>query len=198
MTSPSSSTGTTNGPRRSRGSSTTSALTVKPHCRSGSTRKITILLASPFCDLDWSLLDQLHAVVIQIGTFCFRTKQVCLTVLVGVVGLIATFTSERLDQSIFVAVAVITACFWFLDAVGYYYQVKLRGIMDGVRDRIHKRHAEGVLRGPDSEIIADSRVQRAAGLRLVDAFFNHSMWLYLFLLVLDLVLWRCFTAGVIR
>jgi len=25
--------------------------------------------------LDWSLLDQLHNVVIQTGTFCFRTKR---------------------------------------------------------------------------------------------------------------------------
>ncbi|MCH7638423.1 MAG: hypothetical protein IH855_03025 [Bacteroidetes bacterium] len=148
-------------------------------------------------DLDWSLLDQLHAVVLQIGTFCFRTKQVCLTVLVGVVGVIATFTSDKLDQSIFVAAAVITVSFWFLDSVGYYYQVKLRGIMDGVRDRIHKRHADSVLRGPNSEVISDTRTERPVGHRLFDTFFNHSMWLYLFLIVLDILLCACFAAGVI-
>ena len=148
-------------------------------------------------DLDWSLLDQLHAVVLQIGTFCFRTKQVCLTLLVGVAGLIATFTSDKLDQSVFVAAGVITVCFWFLDSIGYYYQVKLRGIMDGVRDRIHKRHAEGVLRGPNAEIISDTRIQRPVARRLLDAFFNHSMWLYLFLIVLDIALWGCLSAGII-
>lgn len=149
-------------------------------------------------DLDWSLLDQLHAVVLQIGTFCFRTKQVCLTVLVGVVGLIATFNSDKLDHSVFVAAAVITVCFWFLDSIGYFYQVKLRGIMDGVRDRIHKRHADGVLRGPNAEIISDTRTTRAVGRRIVDAFVNHSMWIYFLLIVLDIVLWCCFGTGAIE
>lgn len=65
-------------------------------------------------ELDWSLLNQLHAVVLQIGTFCFRTKQVCLTVLVGVVGLITALTSDKLDTSIFVAGLLIPTCFWLL------------------------------------------------------------------------------------
>lgn len=149
-------------------------------------------------DLDWSLLDQLHAVVLQIGTFCFRTKQVCLTVLVGVAGLIATFNRDKLDHSVFVAAAVITVSFWFLDSIGYFYQVKLRGIMDGVRDRIHKRHAGSVLRGPNAEIISDTRTTRTVDRRIVDAFFNHSMWLYLLLIVLDIVLWYCFGTGAIQ
>lgn len=149
-------------------------------------------------ELDWSLLNQLHAVVLQMGTFCFRTKQVCLTVLVGVVGLIATFTDDKLDPSIFVAGVVIPVGFWFLDSVAYYYQVKLRGVMDGIRDRIHGRHADGLLRGPNAEVIADARTSRPAALRLRDAFFNHSMWLYLFLVVADVVLWLAFSSGEIR
>lgn len=146
-------------------------------------------------ELDWSLLDQLHSVVLQIGTFCFRTKQICLTVLAGVVGLIATFTDDKLDSSVFVTGAVIPLAFWFLDSVAYYYQVKLRGIMNGIRTRIHERHAEGVLRGSNSKIISAERINRPISLRLRDAFFNHSMWLYLFLVIIDGVLWLIFLLG---
>jgi hypothetical protein len=148
--------------------------------------------------LDWSLLEQLYGVVLQIGTFCFRTKQVCLTVLVGVTGLIATFTQDKLDASIFVAGAVIPLSFWFLDSVGYYYQVKLRGVMDGVRDRLHQRHGEDVLRGPNAEVISNSRTDKPVRNRLFDAFFNHSMWIYLFLLITDLVLFVAFSSGSIK
>ena len=149
-------------------------------------------------ELDWSLLDQLHAVVLQIGTFCFRTKQICLTVLAGVIGLIATFTDDKLNSSVFIAGAVIPLSFWFLDAVAYYYQVKLRGVMDGIRERIRKRHAEDILRGPNAEVIANSRTERIVVLRLRDAFFNHSMWLYFFLLIIDVVLWFTFSSEYIK
>lgn len=148
-------------------------------------------------DLDWSLLDQLHSVVLQIGTFCFRTKQVCLTVLTAVVALIATFTDDTLDHSIFVAAVVIPICFWLLDSIAYFYQVKIRGMMDGIRDRIHNRHAAGVLRGPDLEVISNDRTDRRIALRLWDALFNHSMWLYPVLIIVDLFLWRAFSSGTI-
>lgn len=149
-------------------------------------------------ELDWSLLNQLHAVVLQIGTFCFRTKQVCLTVLVGVVGLIIALTSDKPDTSIFVTGLLIPVCFWFLDSIAYYYQVKLRGVMDGIRDRIHQRHSEGLLRGPNAEVIANERTNRSSAQRVEDAFFNHSMWLYYFLIVIDCVLWIAFTQGLIK
>lgn len=148
-------------------------------------------------ELDWSLLNQLHAVVLQIGTFCFRTKQVCLTILVGVVGLIIALTSEKLDTSIFVAGFLIPICFWFLDSIAYYYQVKLRGVMDEIRDRIKKRHSETILRGSSLEVISDERTNRSSVERVMDAFFNHSMWIYYILIAIDCVLWIAFIQGVI-
>ena len=149
-------------------------------------------------ELDWSLLSQLHAVVLQIGTFCFRTKQVCLTVLVGVVGLITALTSDKLDTSIFVAGLLIPICFWLLDSIAYFYQVKLRGVMNGVRDRIHKRHSETILRGPNAKVISDNRTNRSSIERVRDAFFNHSMWLYYMLIATDCVLWAAFKLGTIQ
>ncbi len=72
-------------------------------------------------ELDWELLDQLHKVVLQISTFCFRTKQICLTVLIAVASLLLKFTGDKLDTSVFVAGLVTPLFFWFLDSIAYYY-----------------------------------------------------------------------------
>ena len=149
-------------------------------------------------ELDWSLLNQLHAVVLQIGTFCFRTKQVCLTVLIGVVGLITALTSDSLDTSVFVAGLLIPICFWFLDSVAFYYQVKLRGVMDDIRDRIQGRHTDEILRSPNVEVIADSRTDRPTLKKIQDAFINHSMWLYYLIMVVNCILWAAFSNEVIK
>jgi hypothetical protein len=146
-------------------------------------------------ELDWSVLNQLHAVVIQMGAFCFRTKQICLTVLVGVIALITALTSDKLDTSIFVAGAVIPACFWFLDAVAYYYQVKLRGLMSDAQERIKNRHSNDKLCWVNSEIIEKSRTEKPQITKVCSSFFNHSMWLYLIIILIDIIIWFEFIKG---
>ncbi|MGK0180042.1 MAG: hypothetical protein ACI8PD_001844, partial [Nitrospinales bacterium] len=70
-------------------------------------------------ELDWNLLNQLHNVVLQISTFCFRTKQVCLTVDIAVMGVLIKFTGNTLNDSIFVSGLLIPLGFWFLDSIGF-------------------------------------------------------------------------------
>jgi ABC-type uncharacterized transport system permease subunit len=159
---------------------------------------MTVYIRTVEDELDWSLLNQLHSAVLQMGTFCFRTKQVCLTVLVGVVGLITALTSDKLDTSIFVAGLLIPILFWSLDSIAYYYQVKLRGVMDGIRDRIQSRSSKDQIRGPNAEVIESSRTSRSTIQRLQDAFFNHSMWLYCLIAVVDIALWVAYSNGTIN
>jgi len=83
-------------------------------------------------ELDWNMVDQLHKAVLQISTFCFRTKQACLTIEFIVIGLLVKFADNKLDESVFVAGLIIPVCFWLLDGVAYFYQVKLRSIMERV------------------------------------------------------------------
>lgn len=140
-------------------------------------------------DLDWSLLNQLHSVVLQMSSFCFRTKQICLTVLVGVIGLIVTLSSNKIEDSIFIAGFLIPLLFWLLDSIAYFYQVKLRGIMDNIRERLYKRHSENLVRGTNYEVIENERINQSIYLRIKDSAFNHSMWLYYILIALDLIIW---------
>ncbi len=64
--------------------------------------------------------------------------------------------------------------FWFLDSVAYYYQVKLRGIMESIRDRLRDRHKEETIYGVEQiSIIGKQRVTQSQFRRIMIAFFNH-------------------------
>lgn len=150
-------------------------------------------------ELDWSLLEQLHRVTLQISTFCFRTKQICVTVDIAVVGILAKLTDQRVDRSMFVAGLLIPLAFWLLDGIAYYYQVKIRGVMDGLRSQLRARNKPPLIEGAEGapqpvKVIGEKRVSARAGRRLAGAFFNHSMWLYLIMVVADVCLWIYFGA----
>lgn len=146
-------------------------------------------------ELDWKLMDQLHGAVAQISSFCFEIKKFCVTTLFVVMTLLVKFTSDKLDHSIFVAGLIITVCFWFLDATGYFYQVKLRGTMESIRTRLASPDDKSLLSVTGTPIIAASRSSASAPKRVFKAGFNHSMWLYLLLVLIDGILWKMFIAG---
>ena len=61
-------------------------------------------------ELDWKLLDQLHGAVSQISGFCFEIKKFCVTTTFIILTLLVKFTSDNLDQSLFIT-ALITQVF---------------------------------------------------------------------------------------
>lgn len=149
-------------------------------------------------ELDWKLLDQLSGVVSQISSFCFETKKFCVTTLFVVMTLMVKFTSDRLDNSIFVAGLIIPLCFWFLDSTGYFYQVKLRGTMEQIRSRLASRDKRPLVAADGTGIIAKDRVDIPNYRKVLEAALNHSMWLYAVLIVANLAVWALFSIGRIR
>ena len=143
-------------------------------------------------EFDWNLLQQLHNVVLQISTFCFRTKQICLTVELGVIALLIKFTGNKLDRSVFVGGLAIPLCFWFLDSVGYFYQLKLRGVMENIRERLLQRNSEQIIQVAFQPIIEKNRVERKRTFIVLNSFFNNSMLMYFILVISDLILWYLF------
>jgi len=148
-------------------------------------------------ELDWNLLGQIHKVVLQISSFCFRTKQICLTVDIAAIGILIKFTENKLDASIFITALLIPTIFWFLDSMSYFYQVKLRGFMDSIIDRLKERNAENLILDSTQCVIAKERVAKPTKMRVLNSFFNHSMWIYYFLIATDIVLWIMWKVGVI-
>lgn len=151
-------------------------------------------------ELDWKLLDQLHGAVIQISSFCFEIKKFCVSTLFVVLTLLVRFTGDQLDASIFVTPLVVSLSFWFLDATGYYYQVKLRGTMDSIRDRLAAKERVQLLISPGERfrVIESERVNEPPLLRVLHAGFNHSMWIYGLLIAVDLALWAAWRLEAIQ
>jgi hypothetical protein len=148
-------------------------------------------------ELDWKLLDQLYGVVAQISSFCFETKKFCVTTEFVVLALMMKFTKDSLDHSIFVAGLLIPLCFWFLDATGYFYQVKLRGTMELIRGRLAARGDDMLFTADGARVIAPERTSSTVRERIVEATFNHSMWLYALLISADFFVWGLYFAEVI-
>lgn len=149
-------------------------------------------------ELDWKLLDQLHGVVVQISSFCFEIKKFCVTTVFVVMALMVKFTSDKLDHSIFAAGLLIPICFWFLDATGYFYQVKLRGTMESIRQRLESRDTKAIVVTSPAVVIEPSRASAPIQDRVLDAGFNHSMWVYALLVLIDLGVWLLFAVGGIK
>lgn len=148
-------------------------------------------------ELDWKLLDQLYGVVAQISNFCFETKKFCVTTEFVVLTLMAKFTKDQLDHSIFVTALVISVCFWFLDATAYFYQVKLRGMMESIRQQISLRGFLSLVTVGGTGVIAPERSNAPRLRRVLDAAINHSMWLYALLVAVDLIAWILFVTRTI-
>ncbi len=146
-------------------------------------------------ELDWKLLDQLHSAASQISGFCFEIKKFCVTTTFVVLALLIKFTSDTLDTSLFVAGALIPLCFWFLDSIAYYYQVKLRGTMDVIRSNIKERGHVNNESSNTENTISNDRVNKPLPSKIKDAFINNSMWLYLFMVVIDVIAWNLFKTG---
>lgn len=152
-------------------------------------------------EIDWKVIDQLHAAVAQISGFCFEAKKLCVTVEFVVVGVIATFTKDasgnpELDHSIFVAAFLIPLFFWILDAVGYFYQEKIRSKMEKIQERILQRN--GFDRSSDTNpFMGDKRISRSGKSKVFFAIFNHSMWLYWLLIFVSAMVWAMYFLGAI-
>ena len=149
-------------------------------------------------ELDWKMLDQLHGAVSQISNFCFEIKKFCVTTEIAVLAVLIKFTSEKLDHSIFVTGILIPLCFWFLDAIGYFYQVKLRGLMENIRSNLTSRNAKPLVIESGTPFIDTRRIQKHWAVRSFQAAFNHSMWAYAALIVTDACIWFLFATGRIK
>lgn len=145
-------------------------------------------------ELDRRQLDQLHAVVLQFSRNCFEIKKLCLTILVSASVFIVSMTAKQLNAWLFIGAAVVILFFYFLDVQSYFYQEKLRIVMKRIAESMITRHTQqieidgaGVLLTPE----------RLAIHRLRHASFNSSMWFYGCLILLDLVGFLLYFAGVL-
>lgn len=147
--------------------------------------------------IDWKQIDHLHAAVLQLAGFCFELKRFCITTEFLVLALLSRLTGNALDLSFFVAGLAIPLGFWFLDAVAYYYQDKLRVRMDALYERIAARNGNKVVYIANAVILKAKSTGLQMPRRVIGAVLNHSMWLYGLLALADGIAGLCFRAGFI-
>lgn len=144
--------------------------------------------------IDWKVIDQLHAATIEFSRNCSSIKRLCVTVLIASCTLLVKLTDGILDPSFFVAGLLIPPLFWGLDATSYFYQEKLRGMINGKLNDIKNRNASDTLRSLEGIVLETHRTKKS---RVVRSIFNSSMLLYYILIVINVILFIFFQNGFI-
>jgi hypothetical protein len=133
--------------------------------------------------LDQLRIDQLHAATLKASDSCFEIKRMCATLVVATGTLVSVFANKTLSRGVFVAGLAVVLAFWLADSVGYFYQRRLRSIMDGLIAGLAQR----------SSVAYSFRL--ASPVKAWRAAFNGSMVFYLILAVLIAVAWGAWEAG---
>ena len=129
-------------------------------------------------ELDTQSINQLHSVALEMSKSCFELKKLCAAVLGSSITLIASFTKQSLDPSLFVGAMMVIAFFWIADAQSYYYQEKVRIRMKDLQDGIQSRSAGSTLLDGVGMPITTERATRSHRQRVFHAAFNWSMTFY--------------------
>jgi hypothetical protein len=143
-------------------------------------------------------VDQLHAAVLAASSNCFELKKLCATVVVPAMVLIQNFVKPAadrgdgfLDPIFFIAGGVIISFFWFADAVSYFYQAKIRKLMDAV----------AVEWQSEAGAIKPRHIAWEPGRRpptWLNSLFNPSMYFYAALGFVDVAALTAWMVGAIR
>ncbi|MBF0144923.1 MAG: hypothetical protein HQL84_00210 [Magnetococcales bacterium] len=133
-------------------------------------------------ELDWKLLDQLYGAVVQIGGFCYDVKKLCVTTLTASMVFLTKFSSGTSAIGLFQVSLMIVVGFWLVDSVAYYYQRKLRGLMEEVNNRILKNNSIQT-EGLKWRVIDPVLLRQTKPMLVYSSFINSSMVLYYVLLL---------------
>lgn len=90
-------------------------------------------------ELDLIVINQLHNSTLNFSKASITVKQMLLTLVAIVAPIIVKFSGDTLDLSLFVSMYVLITLFWILDSFTYYYQEKMRFLMDEKFNAIKNR-----------------------------------------------------------
>jgi hypothetical protein len=131
-------------------------------------------------EIEWTEIDQLHAATLQLSNSCYEYKKICVTFLGVAITALTAITKGIINDNYFLLSIIIIIGFLISDVLSYYYQRKLRGIMD---KKIGKIAIRNDIQGYEISTLKMSRM---------GALFNPSMILYYMLLGLSIGAWFLF------
>lgn len=149
-------------------------------------------------EIDWKIIDQLHAATINFSTTSLELKKL-LIVLIGIaVPSLIKLAGDKLDVSLFVTIYILTITFWFLDSFTYYYQEKLREKMDKLFNDIKKRNRENIILSDKQQEDFTLENNRTSRDRIWRSAMNPSVRLYVFITVINTLAFILHLTGLIK
>jgi len=143
-------------------------------------------------EIDWTQANQYHSAALQISQKSFEIKKLSIVTITAVLTLLANFTENKIDLSFFISAYLMALLFWFLDSVTYYFQEKLRIKISQHLSSIKSRNKGLVDNSLNTYVIDPERIKQN---RFKKAVFNHSLWLYYILIILNTVVLITFKLG---
>jgi hypothetical protein len=129
-------------------------------------------------ELDWTSVEQLHAATLQISNSCYEYKKVCVSFLTAAVTAFITLNKNGINQNLFILASVVVLGFWLADATAYYYQRKLRLLIEKTKAQIANRNG-----------VENKNLNRNLPKPSLQDLFNLSMTLYYVLLGMSCFGW---------
>jgi hypothetical protein len=148
-------------------------------------------------EIDWKIIDQLHNATLNFSSKSLDIKKMLLAFVGILVPILIKLSRDKLDWSIFVALYITIFSFWILDSYTYFYQEKLRGMMNERFKRISLRNQEEKIIQENKEkgfTIEEKRIKKISKAK---SLFNASHLIYLIMLIINLLCCYLFWKGII-
>jgi hypothetical protein len=143
-------------------------------------------------EIDWKIIDQLHNAVLNFSKNSMQAKKIMFTLLGIFVAAMLQAPTWYAVTRWFPVVIGIVLLFWAFDASTYYYQEKLRALMDIRFRALKKRYSTE--RNSDEYTLPDKREK---GCRVWRSIFNASVAFYPVIVIVVEVCWILIEKGVI-
>ena len=148
-------------------------------------------------EIDWKIIDQLHNATLNFSSKSLEIKKMFLVFVGILVPALIKLSGEILDWSIFVALYLSIFSFWILDSYTYFYQEKLRGMMNERFKSISIRNQEEKIIQENKEKGFTIQEERVEKISKVKSLFNASHLIYLIMSILNSICCYLFWKGIV-
>lgn len=145
-------------------------------------------------EIDWKIIDQLHNVTLNFSSKSLEIKRI-FVIFIGILVPVALQLSKNtLSWALFSSLYVVIISFWLVDSYTYYYQEKLRGLMNKKFESISLRNGTS----DTKDFVIDPKRVKKKGLKsLVKSMFNFSHLLYYIMIILNLITSLMYWKGIL-
>ncbi|SCY93526.1 hypothetical protein SAMN05720606_112178 [Paenibacillus polysaccharolyticus] len=138
-------------------------------------------------EIDWKIIDQLHNATLNFSTKSLEIKKMFLVFIGILIPAILKLSNDTMNWSIVIIMYLSILSFWLIDSYTYYYQEKLRGLMDNRFINISKRNERELIIKENIKSGFTIEPNRVKKVSKVKSIFNASHLIYFIMLILNII-----------